>query len=52
MASSCQNCGVVGLSAHEVHLAMEILGEGWETMCIVCAKSYAELQDENQNDNE
>lgn len=39
--SQCTVCGVVGLSAQDVDLAREILGEGWDRMCIECAKSYA-----------
>lgn len=39
MSRRCQSCGVVGLSENDVHLAQEILGEGWETMCIECARS-------------
>lgn len=38
MSSKCQSCGVVGLTEHDVHLAEEILGEGWETMCLECAR--------------
>ena len=38
MSSKCQSCGVVGLTENDVHLSEEILGEGWETMCIECAR--------------
>lgn len=41
MPSKCQSCGVVGLTANDVDLAREIVGEGWETMCVPCAESYA-----------
>lgn len=41
MSSKCQSCGVVGLSVQDVDLAREIIGEGWETMCVECAKSFA-----------
>lgn len=41
MSSKCQSCGVVGLSANDVDLAREIVGDGWETMCVPCAESLA-----------
>lgn len=41
MPSKCQSCGVVGLTANDVDLARKIVGEGWETMCVECAKAYA-----------
>lgn len=41
MSSKCQSCGVVGLTVNDVDVAREIVGEGWETMCVECAKAYA-----------
>lgn len=41
MTMKCSLCGVVGLTEAEVHEAEEIVGKGWDTMCIPCAEAMA-----------